>query len=385
MTWRKTLFVGAVVAGLTIAAGCTSTQPPTPAPAESTDTAAKSEYNIALIRWDSNDVFFNGVQAGEEEEWARIAKEEGVKINTVAFGSNDAAEQTEALKAQIAKGIDGVSLVSYRAEAMKGVLAELAEEGIPVVTHNSFVPGSDQTYVSFDGVKAGELAAQAVVDTLDKNRGKEWREGNGVFIELRCLITLSTDVDRHNGMHKVIDPIMAANDKLEIVIQEAECDGEKGRTITDDAISKYGIDRILGIMTIDGTAAVGGAIPALKAEEAIYPNTDPKYIPVASVDCSKPELDSIIAGELTECSEQPAKGEGIVATHLLWDMIKNKTLKPTLTVDQVQANMTAAYGEQPWLPVVDIPVNGFTGQWYGIQSFSTPGDLAPDAPGHWAE
>jgi ribose transport system substrate-binding protein len=346
---------------------------------------SKSEYNVAIIRWDPNDEFFNGVQAGEDQEYQRLAEELGVTINTNVFGANDEAEQVEALRAQMAKGIDGVSLVSWRGEAMKGILGELRDEGIPIVTHNSYVPDVEQTYVSFDGVLAGEKAAQAIVDSLDANRGEAWRQGEGVFVELRCLITLSTDVDRHNGMHSVVDPIMEANDKLEIVVQEAECDGEKGRKIVDDAISKYGVDKILGVMAIDGTAAIGGAIPALKAAGALYPNTDPKYIPVASVDCSKPELDSIAAGEETECSEQPASGEGIVAAHLLVDMMVNGVLEPTLDPAAVQAALAESYGDQPWMPVAEVPAEGFTGTWYGIKSFAVPGDLAVDAPGHWAE
>lgn len=380
MSFRKPLIASALAAGLLIA-GCTGTSAPADGGGSS---AAKSEYNVAIIRWDPNDEFFNGVQAGEDQEYKRLADELGVKINTTVFGANDEAKQVEALRAQMAKGIDGVSLVSWRGEAMKGIVGELRDEGIPVVTHNSYVPDVEQTYVSFDGVKAGEKAAQAVVDTLDKNRGDSWRNGDGVFVELRCLITLSTDVDRHNGMHSVIDPILQANSKLKVVTQEAECDGEKARKIVDDTITKYGADKILGVMSIDGTAAVGGAIPALKAADLLYPNTDAKYVPVASVDCSKAELDSIAAGEETECSEQPAKAEGIVSAHLLVDMMTHKSLTPSLSPDQVQTEMQKVYGDQPWMPVTSLSVSGFTGTWYGIQSFATPGDLAPDAAGHWA-
>ena len=375
MSFRKLLLAGVVSLSLLVA-GCS--------PASDPNSGDKTEYNIAIIRWDPNDDFFNGVQAGEDEEYQRLAKELGITIKTNVFGANDEAAQVEALQAQMAKGIDGVSLVAWRGEAMKNIMNELRAEGIPIVTHNSFVPDVEQAHVSFDGVKAGELAAQAIVDKLDENRGKQWRDGEGVFVELRCLITLSTDVDRHTGMHKVIDPIMAANSKIEIVIQEAQCDGEKARKIVDDAITKYGADKILGVMSIDGTAAIGGAIPALKAADILYPNDDPRYVPVASVDCSKAELNSIMAGEATQCSEQPAKAEGIVAAHLLVNMMVNKTLMPTLTPDQVQQEMKKVYGDQPWMPVVNIPVNGFTGTWYGTQSFGTPGDLAPDAPGHWA-
>jgi hypothetical protein len=51
----------------------------------------------------------------------------------------------------------------------------------------------------------------------------------------------------------------------------------------------------------------------------------------------------------------------------------------------VQAKLAEAYGDQPWMPVAEVPAEGFTGTWYGLKSFAVPGDLAVDAPGHWAK
>jgi ribose transport system substrate-binding protein len=388
MSFRKPLIASLLVAGLFASAGCGGTPSNSPT-GDAPEPPAGKEYNVTLIRWDANDDFFNGIQAAEEAEYQRLEKELGVKFNvTVAAAVNDEAKQVDALQAAIAKGTDGVSLVSWRGAAMTNLVKQLGDEGIPIVTHNSFVPGVEQTFVSFDGVTAGEKAAQAVVDTLDKNRGEDWRKGDGVIVELRCLITLSTDVDRHNGMHKVIDPIMSTNDKIAYVEQEAECDGEKARKIVDDAITKYGAEKLLMVLAIDGTAAIGGAIPALKAAEILYPNTDPKYVPVASVDCSKAELDSISAGEETECSEQPAGAEGTVTSYLLADMMINGVTKPTKDPSAVQEAMMAAYGEQPWMPISQMPATvqpEFKGVWYGINSFAVPGEVAVDAPGHWAK
>lgn len=341
-------------------------------------------YRVATISWDPNDIFFKGVKAGEDKEFSRLEKQYGVKIERAAFGANDVAKQTEALRAQLAKGVDGVSLVSWRGEAMGGLLGEIRARNIPVVTHNSYVPGSAQSFVAFDNVKAGEIAAQAVVAKLDANRGATWRKQKGVFFELRCIITISADIERHEGFHKVLDPIVKANPNLSIQVTEAGCDGEKGRKAVDDAISKNGADKIIGIVSIDGTMAVGGAVPALKARGAMFAKDSPRYIPIASVDCSKPELDSITAGALTSCSEQPAVGEGIVAARTLFDLMRNKVLTPKITADQLQTELSKAYGQQPWMPVKSLTPVAFSGTWFGIQTFGVPTDVAVNAPGHWA-
>lgn len=341
-------------------------------------------YRVATISWDPNDIFFKGVRAGEDKEFARLEKEHGVKIERTEFGANDVAKQSEALRAQLAKGVDGVSLVSWRGEAMTGLLGEFRARNVPVVTHNSFVPGTEQSFVAFDNIKAGELAAQAVVTKLDANRGESWRKKKGVFFELRCIITLSADIGRHTGFHNVLDPIVKTNPNLSIQVTEAGCDGEKGRKAVDDVISKNGADKILGIVSIDGTMAVGGGIPALKARGALFPKDSPRYIPIASVDCSKPELDSILAGALTHCSEQPAVGEGIVAARTLFDLMSNKVLTPKITAEQLQTELAKAYGKQPWMPVSSLTPVGFTGTWFGIQTFGVPADLAVNASGHWA-
>lgn len=339
---------------------------------------------VAIIRWDPNDIYFNGVQAGEEQEIQRLEKEHGVKIETTVFGANDAAKQEQALRAQLARGVDGVSLVPWRGQAMTGVLKELQDKGIPVVVHNAAVPKAAQTFVAFDNVKAGRLAGEAITRRLSANRGTDWAAKGGVVILLRCIITASFDIDRTTGYRQVFDPLTKTNSALRVEIREAGCDGEKARVAVDDIVSRHGQDKVLAVASVDGTMAVGGAIPALKSRGMLHPKTVPDYVPVTSVDCSNPELQSIGRSELTHCSEQPALGEGIVAQRLLFDMMQNKTKVPGMTPDQLQTELHGAYGKQPWMPLTSRDPVGFTGQWFSTRAFAVPGEVALNAPGHWA-
>ena len=86
---------------------------------------AKDKCEVAVIRWSPDDIYFNGVQLGQEMERERIEKEKGVKIEFRVFGANDVSKQRDALDAQVARGVDGVLLVPWRGGAMKNVVTQL--------------------------------------------------------------------------------------------------------------------------------------------------------------------------------------------------------------------------------------------------------------------
>src|SRR6185312_8907793 len=85
----------------------------------------KKEFNIAIVRWASDDIFFNGVQAGEEQQIKEIEQANGVKINFKVVAANDASAQLDGLRSLVAQGIDGVSLVPWRGESMVAQLKQL--------------------------------------------------------------------------------------------------------------------------------------------------------------------------------------------------------------------------------------------------------------------
>lgn len=339
----------------------------------------KSSYEVAVIRWDPADIYFNGVQLGQEQERQRIEKEDGVTIEFRVFGANDVSAQRNALDAQLARGVDGVLLVPWRGEAMRGALSQMKQDGVPYVTSNAWVPDAEQVFVAFDNQEAGRLAGEALVQRLNELKGEDWAEQGGVIIELRCIITASFDIGRHTGYHSVFDPIVADHPDVKIETREAGCDGGKARQAVDDIMSRYGSENILAIASIDGTMGVGGAVPALQAQDLLVPRDDPKHVPIATVDGTLPELEAIGRGDIDHISVQPATGEGIVTMRLLYDMMKQGTTE----IDADQAKEVLS-GDQLWQPVTVVETDAIEGPWFKTKTYGVPGDVAYDDPKNWA-
>jgi len=260
---------------------------------------------------------------------------------------------------------------------MRNIVGELHDAGIPVVTSNAWVPEVPQTFVAFDNEVAGRLGGEALVKRLDTLRGEEWREDGGVFIELRCIITASFDIARHTGYRSVLDPIAAKYPKVKIVEQEAGCDGGKARKAVDDIISREGAENILGIASIDGTMGIGGAVPAFKGQDMLFPLDDPKHIPVATSDGTVAEFQSMARGEIDHISVQPATGEGTVTMRLLYDLMSSQRLPAESDV--------LVEGEAPlWAPVKVLMPDAIDGPWYQTQAYSVPGVANYDDPRNWA-
>ncbi|NIA69684.1 sugar ABC transporter substrate-binding protein [Pelagibius litoralis] len=342
--------------------------------------AQEKTYEVAVIRWDPADIYFNGVQFGQDLERQRIEKEDGVKIEFRVTGANDVSAQRNGLDAQIARGVDGVLLVPWRGEAMRGIVADLREEGIPVVTSNAWVPDAPQTFVAFDNSEAGRLGGEAIVRRLDELRGKDWPTKGGVIVELRCIITASFDIGRHEGYRSVFDPIAAEYPNVKIEEREAGCDGGDARKAVDDLISRYGGENILAVASIDGTMGIGGAVPAFEAQGLLHPLDDPRHIPIATVDGTVPELQAVARGDIDHVSVQPAIGEGVMSMRLLYQMMKSGKMLET----PGEAATIMADSDELWAPVAIEPSGVFDGAWYRTTAYSIPGDVSHDDPRVWS-
>jgi ABC-type sugar transport system substrate-binding protein len=337
-------------------------------------------YTVAQIRWDAGDIFFNGVAAGEEQAIADLEEEFGVNIDVRTVAANDAGEQLNGLQQLITQGIDGVSLVPWRGESMVNVLEQLESEGIPVVVHNLIVPGQTTPLVAFDNVAAGRLAGEAMIAGIEASRGADWASQGGSIMLLRGDITASFDRDRFAGYMEALQPIVDENSGVQI-IERADLGyaGEPARGAVADAITSAGAENILAVGSVDGTMAVGGAIPALKTGGAVVGSGQPNAVVITSIDCAQAELDSIAAGELTHCSEQPALAEGELVMRLLYDMMSRDSLEPSDGIEQVEG-----WESSPWSPVEVTTRDDIEGPWYKTQTFAVPGDLPVDSPDHWA-
>ena len=337
-------------------------------------------YRVGIIRWDAGDIFFNGVQAGEERQIAALEERFGIEIETSVVAANDANDQLNGLQALLAQGVDGVSLVPWRGESMVQAVQDLEERGIPAVVHNLTVPESPFPFVAFANADAGRLAGEAIVAHLEETRGEDWGADGGVIMLLRGDVTASFDSERFEGYMSVFDQVLEQFPDVEIVERaELGYQGEPARRAVEDAISRYGAENMLAVASVDGTMAVGGAIPALTTAGQ---ETGSSGVAVTSIDCSQPELDAIADGSLTHCSEQPATAEGLLVQALLFDMITRGTTEPS---DQDTILDLVDWGaDVPWEPVEVLDRDDIAGPWYKTQAFAVPGDVPVDSPFHWA-
>lgn len=340
----------------------------------------KKSYTIAQIRWDAGDIFFNGVAAGESAAIADLEKEHDVDIEVKTVAANDAGDQLNGLQQLITQGIDGVSLVPWRGESMVAVIKQLQAKKIPVVVHNLTVPGADVPFVAFDNVEAGRLSGEAIVNGIEAARGADWAEKGGTIVLLRGDITASFDKDRYTGYMEVLEQVAAENPNVKIVERaDLGYQGEPARAAVSDAITSFGAENILAVGSVDGTMAVGGAIPALKSAGAVIGTGKPNAVAITSVDCSQAELDSIAKQELTHCSEQPALVEGQLVSKLLYDMMSNGSTEPSEGIENVDE-----WAGKPWGPIEVTTRDDISGPWYKTKAFGVPEALPVDSPDHWA-
>lgn len=389
------LVFGACSSGATTAPGATTGPADTAAPAS----AEAKVIRIASIRWDPGDIFFNAVQYGQEKEKAKIEKEEGVKIEFTVIGNNDAAKQVEAFQTVMDSGVDGILHTPWRGEAMIPLLQEANDKGIPVVVHNIAVADGLSGYVAIDAKTAGKNSAEAIVKKLDSLHAG-WQSKPGLVIALRCIVTASFDTGRYSGFTEVFDPIVAANPELKVEVREVGCDGDKGRQAVDDILSRYGNEALLAVWSIDGTAAVGGVLPALDARDLLTTVDDPKYIPVTTVDGTGPEMEAIQKGYLLHASQQPAVAEGEMSMRLLYEYIKTGTvpkegeaLVPTddasydgwKTVSITDGLKIYESGKSTyvWQPLDVVNTDVMIGPWYVLPVVDVPEDIKPDDPQSW--
>jgi len=272
--------------------------------------------------------------------------------------------------------------VPWRGDSMRDLVNELTAEGIPVVVHNLTVPEQEVPFVAFDNVDAGRLAGDVIVENIKKSRGDSLADG-GVILVLRGDVTASFDRDRAAGLNAAYEALVAEYPNIEIVERaDLGYQAEPARKAVEDAITRYGAENILAVSSVDGTMAVGGTIPALQAAGlSVGPGDTAGNVPVSSIDCSRPELDSIAAGELTHCSQQPAIAEGVLVQYLLYDMIKNGATTPS---DDV-LSLIEGWDDVPWAPVTVESRDDIAGPWYRTNAFAVPSVVPVENPYNWAD
>lgn len=126
-----------------------------------------------VIRVDYHDpslAFATPLRAGV----AQAAKHFGVDAQLIGPASGSAADQVNQLQTLIIqKKVDGIAVSSASNDALKPVIAQAYNAGIPIVSFNTDNPGSKQmAFIGQDLVYSGKVEGQQLVKLLHGRKGK---------------------------------------------------------------------------------------------------------------------------------------------------------------------------------------------------------------------
>lgn len=198
----------------------------------------KKSLVIKLSYHDPSLAFAKPIREGME----RAGKEFGVDVQLVGPTGGDAAKQVSELQTLITqKSIDGIAVSSASSDALKPVIAQAYNAGIPIVSFNTDNPDSkEMAFVGQDLKASGKSQAEELVKTLT-GTGKS--SGNVVVFSLDTGAGWSND--RFSGFQagikgagfKVVGPVNTGNEpNAAYNIVESTMKGQK------DVVAIAGLD-----------------------------------------------------------------------------------------------------------------------------------------------
>lgn len=195
----------------------------------------------------------------DRDMFVAAAEKLGAKVKVLAANSND-VQQMKDVQSLISAGVQVLVIAPHDGAAMARAADEARANGIPVLSYDRLITGSDKIdlYLSFDNEKVGRMQAQFVVDAL--------KERNPI----RVVRIYGAPTDNNAKLFKagqdaVLEPLIKAG-KVVVVHEDWAVDWrpENAKRIANAAITKVGKEFDAILAANDGTA--GGAIQALTEE-----------------------------------------------------------------------------------------------------------------------
>ena len=196
----------------------------------------------------------------QEERWQRDrdyfiehARELGAAVSVQVANSSDDL-QLQQCQNLITQDVDVLVIVPHNQKTTAKAVKDAHAANIKTIAYDRMIEDCDvDLYVSFDGVRVGELQGEYAVKHVPK--------GNYVIIN-----GAKTDHNAHlfrEGYMKVLKPYIERGD-IVIVHDEWALDWEPGnaRSIMENALANNKVDAV--VAANDGTAS--GAIQAIRAE-----------------------------------------------------------------------------------------------------------------------
>ena len=147
--------------------------------------------SLVVERWKRDiDIFEKSVQEMGAEFVLEVADQ-------------DAAKQDKQVRALADTGIDVLVIVPNDADKLTQAVKYAKSRKIPVLSYDRLVRKADvDLYISFDNEKVGSLMAESISRAVPK----------GTYVIINGAKTDNNAIMLNAGMHKILDPLVAAGD-----------------------------------------------------------------------------------------------------------------------------------------------------------------------------
>jgi ribose transport system substrate-binding protein len=189
------------------------------------------------------------------------AKDAGKLFNvevTPYDGENEPGKQTSQVEDAIAAKYDAILLNPVSAEALVPAVKRANEAGIPVFSLDRDVVGGDRVcYIGTSNVTAAEAGAKTLIKALEASgKPKPWK-----VIHLWGTPGASSAQERSQGVHNVLDPLVADKTVEMVADLTAQFNKPQGMKVTEDILATT--SDIHAVITGNDDMALG-AMEALK-------------------------------------------------------------------------------------------------------------------------
>lgn len=216
------------------------------------------------------------------------------------YADNKVEQQVTQIENMVTKGCKVIVIASIDGTALKGVLAEAAQDGIKVIAYDRLILDSPNVdyYATFDNYLVGKIQGEYIVKTLGLDSGKgpfnlevfggSPDDNNAFFFNRGAMDVLQPYID--SG--KLV--VNSGQVKMEqIAIQGWKSEGAQARM--DNLLTAHYADKKVDVVLSPNDSLAQGVVASLRA--AGYGSADKPFPVLTGQDCDITNVKMLIAGE----------------------------------------------------------------------------------------
>jgi putative multiple sugar transport system substrate-binding protein len=216
------------------------------------------------------------------------------------YADNKVAQQVSQLENMITQGVKILVIASIDSTALKGVLAQAAEEGVKVIAYDRLLmdtPNVDY-YATFDNYKVGTIQGEFIEAELGL------KGGAGPF-NMEVFGGSPDDNNAYLFNQGAVDVLMPYVQKGQLVINSGQTDmsviaiqawkPEGAQARMDNLLTAYYADKKVDVVLSPNDSLAQGIVASLKA--AGYGTADKPFPVLTGQDCDTINMKMILAGE----------------------------------------------------------------------------------------